>query len=58
MYLNTVQDFVASASAFGLSTLKNPDDYGLSLTLGGGEVHMTDMAEAFGVFANGGMKKT
>ena len=57
MYLNTVSDFVASASAFGLSTLKNPDDYGLSLTLGGGEVHMTDMAEAFGVFANGGVKK-
>ncbi|MBI5614050.1 transglycosylase domain-containing protein [Candidatus Gottesmanbacteria bacterium] len=57
MYVNTVSDFVASASAFGLSTLKNPDDYGLSLTLGGGEVHMTDMAEAFGVFANAGIRK-
>lgn len=56
LYLNTVRDMVASASAFGLDTLKNPDEYGLSLTLGGGEVRMTDMAEAFSVFANGGMR--
>lgn len=55
--LNTVADMVASASAFGLTTLKDPSKYGLSLTLGGGEVHMTDMAEAFGVFANAGIRK-
>ncbi len=55
--LNTVEEFVASASAFGLTTLKDPSHYGLSLTLGGGEVHMTDMATAFGVFANGGIRK-
>lgn len=57
LYLNTVQDMVASASAFGLTTITDPTKYGLSLTLGGGEVHMTDMAMAFGVFANGGIKK-
>ncbi len=56
LYLNTVQDMVASASAFGLNTLKDPTHYGLSLTLGGGEVHMTDMATAFSVFANGGTR--
>ncbi|MCX8009172.1 MAG: transglycosylase domain-containing protein, partial [Patescibacteria group bacterium] len=55
--LNTVRDFVASASGFGLDTIKNPDNYGLSLTLGGGEVRMTDMAEAFSVFANGGIRR-
>lgn len=55
--LNTVQTMVASASAFGLTTIKDSTKYGLSLTLGGGEVHMTDMAEAFGVFANGGIRK-
>ncbi len=55
--LNTVEAMVASASGFGLDTLKDPKQYGLSLTLGGGEVHMTDMAEAFGVFANGGIRK-
>lgn len=56
LYLNTVHDMVASASAFGLTTLKDPALYGLSLTLGGGEVHMTDMATAFGVFANAGIR--
>lgn len=56
MFMNTVQDMVASASAFGITTWKDPSQYGLSLTLGGGEVHMTDMATAFGVFANGGIR--
>lgn len=56
LYLNTVHDMVASASAFGLDTLKDPSQYGLSLTLGGGEVRMTDMAEAFSVFANAGIR--
>lgn len=54
--LNTVGDMVASASAFGLDTLTDPNLYGLSLTLGGGEVRMTDMAEAFSVFANAGIR--
>lgn len=54
--LNTVKTMVASASAFGLDTLKDSTQYGLSLTLGGGEVRMIDMAEAFSVFANAGMR--
>ncbi len=57
LYLNTLRDMVASASAFGLDTLTDPDRYGLSLTLGGGEVRMTDMVESFGVFANSGIRK-
>lgn len=57
LYLNHVDTMVASASAFGLDTLKDPEKYGLSLTLGGGEVRMTDMAEAFSVFANAGIRK-
>ncbi len=56
LYLNSVQTMVASASAFGLDTLTDPTKYGLSLTLGGGEVRMTDMAEAFSVFANAGVR--
>jgi len=55
--LNSVEAMVASASAFGLTTINDPSKYGLSLTLGGGEVHMTDMAVAFGIFANAGIKK-
>ena len=57
MYLNTLETFIASSSAWGLDTLKDPSRYGLSLTLGGGEVRMTDMAKAFGVLANGGIRK-
>lgn len=52
--LNTM---IATASAMGIDTFKDPSRYGLSLTLGGGEVTMLDMAEAFGVFANGGIRK-
>ncbi|MBI4062319.1 transglycosylase domain-containing protein [Candidatus Gottesmanbacteria bacterium] len=57
LYLNTVGDMVASAAAFGLETITDPERYGLSLTLGGGEVRMTDMAEAFSVFANSGVRR-
>ncbi len=57
LYLNTVQDMVASASSFGLNTITDSSKYGLSLTLGGGEVHMTDMAQAFSVFANSGIRR-
>jgi len=55
--LNGLTTFVASASAMGITTFKNASDYGLSLTLGGGEVYMTDMVTAFGVFANMGIKQ-
>ena len=40
----------------GISTWNDKSRYGLSLTLGGGEVTMVDMAEAFGVLANLGYK--
>lgn len=55
--INGLENFIASASAMGLSTFKDPSNYGLSLTLGGGEVLMTDMATAYGVFANMGIKQ-
>ncbi|TSC54276.1 MAG: 1A family penicillin-binding protein [Microgenomates group bacterium LiPW_16] len=55
--LNGVEAMIATASAMGITTFKDPSRYGLSLTLGGGEVMMTDMAVAFAVFANTGIKK-
>jgi len=54
---NGVKEFVASSSAFGITTFKDPKNYGLSLTLGGGEVRMTEMAQAFSSFANRGKVK-
>lgn len=53
--LNGINSFIATASAMGISTWKDPKNYGLSLTLGGGEVTMMDMAKAFGTFANSGV---
>jgi penicillin-binding protein 1C len=55
--LNGLEDFVASASAMGIATFKDPKNYGLSLTLGGGEVRMVDMATAFSAFANLGIRQ-
>lgn len=55
--LNGVENFIASASAMGISTFKDPSNYGLSLTLGGGEVMMTDMTVAYGTMANMGIRQ-
>lgn len=55
--LNGLTDFVSFCQQMGLTTINDPKKYGLSLTLGGGEVKMTDMAVAFGVFANAGLKQ-
>ncbi len=54
--LNGIKSMIATASAMGITTFTDPKDYGLSLTLGGADVRMTDMATAFGVFANEGYR--
>jgi len=47
-----VSAFVNYARKLGITTWTQPSRYGLSLTLGGAEVKMVDMATAYGVFAN------
>ncbi len=54
--LNGINAMMATASAMGITTWTDPSRYGLSLTLGGGEVTMYDETEAYGVFANQGYK--
>lgn len=49
-----VNDMIDKAEAMGISTWQDRKRFGLSLTLGGGEVLMTDMAQVYGTFANGG----
>ncbi|MBM4402035.1 MAG: hypothetical protein FJ044_02225, partial [Candidatus Cloacimonetes bacterium] len=51
-----VQNVIDQAHQLGITTLNEPDRYGLSLTLGGGEVKPIDMAQVFSVFATGGIK--
>ena len=60
LYLAGVKDSINTAKSLGITTLNNPERYGLSLVLGGGEVKLLDHVSAFGVLANKGLarKKT
>lgn len=49
-----LKNMIALANKMGLTTLADADRFGLSLTLGGGEVRLADLTSAFGVFAAGG----
>ncbi len=50
-----IGNVLRTAHRMGINTLdRGLDHYGLSLTLGGGEVHPLDMTYAFSVFANNG----
>lgn len=54
-----VKDVLQTAYDMGMSTLQPTNDnikrFGLSLTLGGGEVTLLEITSAYGVFATGGM---
>ncbi|MBI4065950.1 transglycosylase domain-containing protein [Candidatus Kaiserbacteria bacterium] len=56
LYLVGVQNAINFAKSFGLSSLGDPNQYGLTLVLGGGEVRLLDLAGAYSVFANDGIK--
>lgn len=56
LYLAGLTDTLKFASDMGLTTLNDPDRYGLTLVLGGGEVRLLDMTHAYGIFANGGLR--
>jgi 1A family penicillin-binding protein len=45
---------IETASRMGITTLTDPERYGLSLTLGGGEVTLLEMTEAYATLANYG----
>lgn len=55
MSIAGIDEVLRTAHRMGITTLdKGLQHYGLSLTLGGGEVKLIDMAFAFSVFANNG----
>jgi 1A family penicillin-binding protein len=56
LYLVGVQNAIKLANDMGITTLKDADQYGLTLVLGGGEVRLLDMTSAYGVFASGGVR--
>ncbi len=45
-----------TAHAMGITTLNEPERYGLSLTLGGGEVKLLDMCTVYSTFATDGVR--
>jgi len=49
------EGMISMAERLGIVSLSRPD-YGLSLTLGGGDVSLIEMTSAFSVFANGGQR--
>lgn len=50
-----VEKMIEKGRAMGIDSWTEPDRYGLSLTLGGAEVTMLDMAEVYGTLANQGV---
>lgn len=57
LYLAGIENTIALAHELGVTTLNDPSAVGLSLVLGGGEVPPLDMAYAYGVFANDGVRQ-
>lgn len=55
LYLTGLNNAVRLAQLMGLSTITDPARYGLSLVLGGGEVTLLEITNAYGVFANNGI---
>lgn len=56
LYLAGVEDTLKTAEDMGINELSGANQYGLSLALGGAEVSPLDMASAFGVFAQDGIR--
>ncbi len=58
LYLAGIKDSISLANDMGLESLNDPDRYGLTLVLGGGEVSPLEITSGYGVFANDGIKNS
>lgn len=56
LYLSGLADSLRLAQDMGIKSLNDPDRYGLTLVLGGGEVSPLDLTSAYSVFATGGIR--
>lgn len=56
LYLAGIADSIQTAENMGINGLDDPNRYGLTLVLGGGEVSLLDITSAYGVFANDGIR--
>lgn len=56
LYLAGIRDSITVAGRIGITSLSTPQQYGLTLVLGGGETSLLEMTNAYGVFANEGVR--
>ncbi|MEK7542796.1 MAG: PBP1A family penicillin-binding protein [Patescibacteria group bacterium] len=56
LYLDGINNVIQNLKNFGITTLKEPNRYGLSLTLGGGEVKLIDLLNAYAILSQEGIK--
>ena len=56
LYLAGMRDSLQTAEDMGITGLNDPNRYGLTLVLGGGEVSLLELTSAYGVFAHDGMR--
>jgi 1A family penicillin-binding protein len=56
LYLAGLKNSLKTAEDMGITTLTDPDRYGLALVLGGGEIRLTELTGAYSVFAAEGIK--
>ena len=56
LYLVGEDNAIQNMTNFGITTLGPSSNYGLSLVLGGGAVHLIDLTEAYSVLATDGVK--
>jgi len=54
LYLAGIPDSIKTAQDMGITTLRDTQNYGLSLVLGGGAVNLLQLTSAYGVFASDG----
>ena len=55
LYLSGLSSALNFAKRVGIKTLNDPERYGLTLVLGGGEVRLLELIGAYGAFANDGV---
>jgi len=56
LQMTGIPQVLQKAQDFGITSLGDPSDYGLSLALGAGEVQLLQLTDAYTTFANGGQR--
>lgn len=58
LYIAGLNNALSTMKDFGITSLNEPERYGLTLVLGGGEVSLLELTSAYGVLANDAVKNS